>query len=114
MSRVGVVFGSAGQGEDDGQACGGRQSSSRARQLIAHTKIGFLNGHAAQGSGHCLGDRTKVSCQANGPFPHGVFWMGQCALDQGLIPTPAEVQSPERLEGELTTTLEERLGQTRD
>ena len=40
--------------------------------------------------------------------------MGQRALNQGLIPTSAEVQSPERLEGELTTTLEERLGQTRD
>ena len=40
--------------------------------------------------------------------------MSQCALDQGLIPTSAEVQGPERLEGELATTLEERLGQTRD
>ena len=40
--------------------------------------------------------------------------MGQRALNQGLIPTSAEVQSPERLEGELTTTLEERLGQARD
>ena len=40
--------------------------------------------------------------------------MSQCALDQGLIPTSAEVQGPERLERELTTTLEERLDQAGD
>ena len=114
LSRVGVVLGPASQCTDDGQASARGQASSRTGQLIAHTQIGFLSGHSAQGFSQGVGHRTGISREANRPLTDRSLWMIESSLGQGLIPPAAHVQGPKRLEGQLTLTLKKRLGQTGD
>ena len=112
--RVGNVLGAPQQLSHDPQAVSGRQTLRGTGELTAHPRRRFVSGEDAEALAHVSGDPPGIAEQAHRPGAHVLVPVVERVESEIGVETAADIQRPERFQGELVAALQDILAQHRD